>query len=379
MTKRSGEDVVDLTLDSDDDKPAQVQPKKVARRVENVAAARAGSSPKKPFNVEATPAPMRSREIQAKLREMGCPDKEIQCCREKSELVELFEQYKASSLHGGSSQPPFATPPTNPRPGSAQAYPGVRKPVEFPVPKLEPKAVSMFAGGSPGAALGGSSSSAPINSAMNIKPAIPVSSKMQWDAPGGAGSLSGAGGSSAASAAAAARYARAAQLLAAQSRNRVTGRGKCARCRQKVRRCICHLLAQAGPSSGGSRGMPYGGGGDRDGGGPSHADEMEDAEVGLDHKDADDQTFTEYEPHTFTATIFKKHPDPVVETASLSSLAPPKTTHKLRLCSQTITRGLLTNLQVGCFDRACYAIDLSQTFCASSRLIRALIWCWCAA
>ena len=116
----------------------------------------------------------------------------------------------------------------------------------------------------------------------------------------------------------------------------------------------------------------------------SKAQELEDAEVGLSHKDADEQTFTEYIPHTFsgecvcnyvcllicvalthlnaffnpahpwkitptnkhTASVFMKHPDPVVETASLSSLVPPKTTHKLRLCAKTITQGLLTNLQV---------------------------------
>ena len=57
-------------------------------------------------------------------------------------------------------------------------------------------------------------------------------------------------------------------------------------------------------------------------------------------------SFTEYIPHTFSGVVFQKHPDPVVETASLSSLVPPKTTHKLRLCAQTITRGLITNLQV---------------------------------
>ncbi len=78
--------------------------------------------------------------------------------------------------------------------------------------------------------------------------------------------------------------------------------------------------------------------------GVSGAEEREDAEVGLSHKDADEQTFTEYVPHAFSDPIFQKHPDPVVETASLSS--PPKTTHKLRLCAKTITQGLLTNLQL---------------------------------
>lgn len=78
----------------------------------------------------------------------------------------------------------------------------------------------------------------------------------------------------------------------------------------------------------------------------ARAEEREDAEVGLSHKDSDEQTFTEYVPHTFSAAIFRAHPDPVVETASLSSLMPPKTSHKLHLCAKTITQGLLTNLQV---------------------------------
>ena len=33
-------------------------------------------------------------------------------------------------------------------------------------------------------------------------------------------------------------------------------------------------------------------------------------QVGLDHKNADEQTFTEYCPHTFQALVFKQHPDP---------------------------------------------------------------------
>ena len=38
--------------------------------------------------------------------------------------------------------------------------------------------------------------------------------------------------------------------------------------------------------------------------------------------------------------------DTVVETASLSSLVPPKTKHKLRLCAKAITQGLLTSVKV---------------------------------
>ena len=33
-------------------------------------------------------------------------------------------------------------------------------------------------------------------------------------------------------------------------------------------------------------------------------------QVDLDHKDADEQTFTEYCPHTFQALVTKQHPDP---------------------------------------------------------------------
>jgi hypothetical protein len=80
--------------------------------------------------------------------------------------------------------------------------------------------------------------------------------------------------------------------------------------------------------------------------------------VGLDHKDADEQTFTEYCPHTFQALVFKQHPDPVVETASLSSLVPPKTTHKLRLCAKTITQGLLTSVQLETMNLACQQHEL---------------------
>ena len=76
------------------------------------------------------------------------------------------------------------------------------------------------------------------------------------------------------------------------------------------------------------------------------AEEEMDLEVGLDHKDADEQTFAQYIPHTFHDGAFLPHPDPVVETASLSSLAPPTSCHKLRLPANTITQGLLTNVQV---------------------------------
>ena len=78
----------------------------------------------------------------------------------------------------------------------------------------------------------------------------------------------------------------------------------------------------------------------------ARAEEREDAEVGLSHKDSDEQTFAEYVPHTFSAAIFQKHPDPVVETASLSSLLPPKTTHKLHLCAELYVGVILSCIVV---------------------------------
>jgi hypothetical protein len=92
--------------------------------------------------------------------------------------------------------------------------------------------------------------------------------------------------------------------------------------------------------------------------GVSGAEEREDSEVGLSHKDAEEQTFAEYVPHAFSDPVFHTHPDPVVETASLSSLVPPKTTHKLRLCAKTITQGLLTNLQLETINLACQQHEL---------------------
>ena len=127
---------------------------------------------------------------------------------------------------------------------------------------------------------------------------------------------------------------------------------------------MCALLAPPRRATGAGGAYGRGGSDDDDGtaGVSSRAaearDEREDAEVGISHKDADEQTFIEYVPHTFSAQIFMKHPDPVVETASLSSLMPPKTTHKLRLCAKTITGGLLTNLQLETINLACQQHEL---------------------
>lgn len=42
----------------------------------------------------------------------------------------------------------------------------------------------------------------------------------------------------------------------------------------------------------------------------------------------------------------KRHPDPVVETASLSSVEPTDVTYKLSIPSETINSGLLSALQL---------------------------------
>ena len=148
------------------------------------------------------------------------------------------------------------------------------------------------------------------------------------------------------------------------SKGRSRGTQRCPRCHQKIRRCMCALLAPPRRATGAGGAYGRGGSDDDDGraGVSSRAaearDEREDAEVGISHKDADEQTFIEYVPHTFSAQVFMKHPDPVVETASLSSLMPPKTTHKLRLCAKTITGGLLTNLQLETINLACQQHEL---------------------
>jgi hypothetical protein len=356
MAKRpSSEAFVDLTADSDDDKPAAPPHKSVKRDVQE----RAGMSTTKPFSVGATPAPPRSRELQAKLREMGCPEREIMKCIEKRDLVALHEQYTSGAALRGASQA-ATTPPTNPRPGASWTFAKVER------------GASSAGAGLAGAALGMSSSSAQYSS---IQPAIPVKSQAQphaVDRYGASGSFGNPYGIGALAASAKSLHSAVSKFassladpmsaafssLAPRYRN-----GRCTTCCLKPRKCRCAALGRLSHGAGASRGMPYGGGaagrrGDDDDRGPTHAEEQADGEVGLDHKDADEQTFTEYEPHTFSAPVFQKHPDPVVETASLSSLVPPKTTHKLRICSQTITQGLLTNLQVRavlavlCFARA---------------------------
>ncbi|MGB1594117.1 MAG: strawberry notch-like NTP hydrolase domain-containing protein, partial [Promethearchaeia archaeon] len=82
-------------------------------------------------------------------------------------------------------------------------------------------------------------------------------------------------------------------------------------------------------------------------------EEALDHDVGLSHKDQDEQTFSAYIPAVFSADSFQPHPDEVFETSSLSCLAPPRPSYRLRLCSETITRGLLTNAQLEAISLAC--------------------------
>jgi len=82
-------------------------------------------------------------------------------------------------------------------------------------------------------------------------------------------------------------------------------------------------------------------------------EEALDHDVGLSHEDQDEQTFSAYVPAVFSADSFKPHPDEVFETSSLSCLAPPRPSYRLRLCSQTIIRGLLTNAQLEAIALAC--------------------------
>lgn len=57
----------------------------------------------------------------------------------------------------------------------------------------------------------------------------------------------------------------------------------------------------------------------------------------------------------FLVKIGKKHPDPVVETASLSSVEPSDIYYKLSIPSETIDRGLLSALQLESITYACQA------------------------
>lgn len=48
----------------------------------------------------------------------------------------------------------------------------------------------------------------------------------------------------------------------------------------------------------------------------------------------------------FIVKLGKKHPDPVVETASLSSVEPADITYKLSISTETVNAGVLSALQL---------------------------------
>jgi len=117
MAKRANEEsVVDLTLDSDDEKPIVSPAKKVA-----VEPRRPGTSPKKPVLLEGTPATMRSRELIAKLRTLGVSEREIVSCSEKHELVALLDRQRGRAAGVVASNPFLDTPPTAPRASAPSA------------------------------------------------------------------------------------------------------------------------------------------------------------------------------------------------------------------------------------------------------------------
>lgn len=57
----------------------------------------------------------------------------------------------------------------------------------------------------------------------------------------------------------------------------------------------------------------------------------------------------------FSVKLGKKHPDPVVETASLSSVEPSDITYKLSIPQECIERGLLSALQLEAITYTCQA------------------------
>ncbi|KAG4065553.1 hypothetical protein HA402_013323 [Bradysia odoriphaga] len=71
---------------------------------------------------------------------------------------------------------------------------------------------------------------------------------------------------------------------------------------------------------------------------PQEEDEHDDEEMGVA------ETYSDYWPAKLK--LGKRHPDPVVETASLSSVEPNDVTYKLSIPSETINNGLLSALQL---------------------------------
>jgi hypothetical protein len=302
--RAANEAFVDLTLDSDED-PLLLAP--AAKR----SAPPPAGSPQKPVVLSGTPAGMRSRELQARLRQFGAPESEIKGCIEKRDLVALHDRYqRAHSMRG--------TPPTvlAARSHSVSA-------------KLEPPRSSSSSAAYLSSMHGGMASRAlpawaqPDGAASGgISPAIPYSAPVKAQSMASAKSQlvdriavhqaqAQQHREQQAREAAASRAADAFALSRALAGGR-RGRGsrvRCGGCFLRPNKCRCPAGLIGGGSARG--GAPHGlGGSARDADMPSRAEEQLDQEVGLDHKDADEQTFTEYVPHTFQASVFKKHPDP---------------------------------------------------------------------
>jgi hypothetical protein len=79
-------------------------------------------------------------------------------------------------------------------------------------------------------------------------------------------------------------------------------------------------------------------------------------------------TFADYQPAK--VTIGRPHPDPVVETSSMSSIKPPDPACPLALPREIIQTGLLSSLQL---ESIVYASMRHQVMPSSSRLVSRLI------
>ena len=91
--RKHAESFIDLTQDSEDEKPVAATPsKKVATNGIASGASRPSALAQEPIG--ATPKTMRSREIIDKLKQLGAPQRVIDSCVEKNDLVDLLSTYQ---------------------------------------------------------------------------------------------------------------------------------------------------------------------------------------------------------------------------------------------------------------------------------------------
>ena len=91
--RKHAESFIDLTQDSEDEKPVAATPsKKVATNGIASGASRPSALAQEPIG--ATPKTMRSREIIDKLKQLGAPQRVIDSCVEKKDLVDLLSTYQ---------------------------------------------------------------------------------------------------------------------------------------------------------------------------------------------------------------------------------------------------------------------------------------------